>query len=74
MDILAGFIFIGIPSVAILVGLLTAVATIWSWRSAAPPEAHYIASRMRALPVPDEDQKWLEELDALRLPYRHTIC
>ncbi len=74
MDILAGVIFIGIPLVGISVGLVTAAGIILRWRSGEAPESHYIAFRMRALPVRDADRRWLKELDALKLPYRHTIC
>ncbi len=74
MDILAGVIFIAIPLVAILIGLVTAVGIVLGWNSTETPEAHYIASRVRSVPVRDADRPWLKELEALRLPYRHTIC
>ncbi len=74
MDILAGFIFIGIPLVAALIGLVTAGGVILGWNSTETPETHYIASRVCSAPVRDADRPWLKELEALRLPYRHTIC
>ena len=74
MDILAGVIFIAIPLVAILIGLVAAVGVVSQWNSTETPEAHYIASRVRSVPVDDADRPWLKELEALRLPYRHTIC
>ncbi len=74
MGILAGVIFFGIPLVGISVGLVAAAGIILRWRSAEAPESHYIAFRLRSLPVGDADRPWLKELDALRLPYRHTIC
>ncbi len=74
MDILAGVIFIAIPLVATLIGLVAAAGVVLGWNSTEAPEAHYIASRVRSVPVSDADRPWLKELEALRLPYRHTIC
>ncbi len=74
MDFLAGVIFIGIPLVGISIGLVAAAGIILEWHSAEAPESHYIASRVRSIPVGEADRPWLKELDALKLPYRHTIC
>ena len=74
MDILAGVIFFGIPMVGTLIGLVGAAGIVLEWNSTETPEAHYIASRVRSVPICDADRPWLKELEALRLPYRHTIC
>ncbi len=74
MDILAGVIFFGIPMVGTLIGLVAAAGVVLEWNSTEAPETHYIASRVRSVPVRDADRPWLNELEALRLPYWHAIC
>ncbi len=74
MDVLAGVIFNAIPLVAILIGLVAAAGVVLGWNSTETPEAHDIASPARSVPARDADRPWLKELEALRLPYRHTIC
>lgn len=74
MSPLSVFIFMGIPLAAALVALVFVAASIVRWNRSDPPAGHYIASRMAFEPEDAEDQKWLDELDSLRLPYRHTVC
>ena len=74
MEPLAIVIFLGFPLAGLVVGLAVAGAIVAGWRSADPPESHYIASRVRAVPVAESEECWMRELDTLRLPYRHTIC
>ncbi len=74
MSPLSLFIFMGIPLAAALAALVFVAASIVRWNRSDPPAGHYIASRMALEPVDAEDEKWLNELDSLRLPYRHTIC
>ena len=74
MSPLSVFIFVGIPLAATLVALVFAAASIVRWNRSDPPAGHYIASRMAFEPADAEDEKWLDELDSLRLPYRHTVC
>jgi hypothetical protein len=74
MEPIAIVIFYGIPLTASVVGLVAVASILLHWRSARSPEMHYIASRIRAAPVAETDRRWLAELDALCLPYRHTIC
>lgn len=74
MSPLSVFIFMGIPLAAALVGLVFAAASIMRWNRSDPPAGHYIASRMAFEPEDAEDGKWLDELDSLKLPYRHTVC
>ncbi len=74
MSPLSVFIFMGIPLAAALAGLVFAAASIVRWNRSGPPAGHYIASRMAFEPEDAEDEKWLSELDSLKLPYRHTVC
>ena len=74
MSPLSVFIFMGIPLAATLVALIFVAASIVRWDRSDPPAEHYIASRMVFEPRDEGDEKWLNELDSLRLPYRHTIC
>ena len=74
MDALAAIIFFGFPLVGLFVGLMSAGGMIVNWHRVTPPETHYIAARARPVPVDATDERWLNELAALQLPYRHTVC
>ncbi len=74
MTITAAIIFIGIPLIGILAGLAVAVGTLVGWNRTLPPESHYIASRHPMNAKDAEEETWLKELDALKIPYRHTVC
>jgi hypothetical protein len=74
MEPLAIIIFFGFPLVGLVVGLAAAVGVLCEGRRALVPESHYIAARVRAAPVKPEDARWIAELEALGLAYRHTIC
>ncbi len=74
MTFTAAFIFIGIPLIGSIAGLAVAVGTLIKWNRTSPPESHYIASRHPLTAENAADQPWLDELDALKIPYRHTVC
>lgn len=74
MEPLAIIIFMGIPAVAVLVGLVVIFGTMVRWRTTLPPSGHYIASRTKRQDDDPANEVWLRELDALQLPYRHTVC
>ena len=67
-------IFLGVPSLGILVALAFAIATLMRWNRGRAPEHHYVASRMKFVAKDQAVAVWLAELDSLQLPYRHTIC
>ncbi len=74
MTITAAIIFIGFPLIGILAGLAVAVGTLVGWNKTQPPESHYIASRHPLNAKNAAEKQWLDELDALKIPYRHTVC
>ena len=74
MTFTAAFIFIAIPTAGLLVGLAVAVGTVIRWNRTPAPESHYIASRHPLTPIDPAEEPWLDELDALKIPYRHTVC
>ena len=74
MSWLSALIFLGVPAAGILVAAAFGVATLLRWNRGQAPERHYIASRMQFEAKDEADAKWLAELNALQLPYRHTIC
>ena len=67
-------IFMGIPAAGLLAGLVVAVGTLLRWNRPDAPESHYIASRHSLVPADAAEAEWMDELDALKIPYRHTVC
>ncbi len=74
MSWLSALIFLGVAAAGILVAAVFAVATLLRWNRGQAPERHYIASRMQFEAKDEADAEWLAKLNALQLPYRHTIC
>ena len=50
------------------------IGTLAGWNKTAAPESHYIASRHPLIPKDEAEAVWLEELESLQIPYRHTVC
>ena len=74
MSSLSAVIFLGFPLAGMVFAIVLAIATLARWTAAKKPESHYIASRVKIVADSEADKAWIEELESLALPYRHTVC
>ena len=74
MEPLTAAIFIGIPAVAMAAAPMAAFSVAAGWVKGDRLEPDDIPTRIHSIPIPPDDRRWVDELDALQLEVRHKVC